>query len=113
MLTWPTITLGIFVIEDIIISEPNFIAPQAIMEVSMTEKARNFEINFHDVRLSQFDGYIQNLKVHGSLTQSNVLQELQLLSVDGFFQKFAQIPKISASVKRLDLNSIRPALKET
>ena len=94
--------LGIFVIEDIIISEPNFIAPQAIMEVSMTEKARNFEINFHDVRLSQFDGYIQNLKVHGSFTQSNVLQELQLLSVDGFFSKsLPKFQKISASVKKI------------
>ena len=93
--------LGIFVIEDIFISEPNFIVPQAIMEVSMTEKARNFKIDFHDVKLSQLNGHINNLKVRGSLTQSNVLQELQLVSSDGFFSKrLPKFQKISASLKR-------------
>ena len=92
---------GTFTIEDIKTSEPNFTAPTAIMEVLVTETAKDLKINLHDVRLSEFGGYIKHLIVDVSFTQPNVLQELQMVSADGFFSK--KLPKfheISARVKR-------------
>ena len=88
-------------IEDIRISEPNFTASKAIVGVWMTESARNLKIKANDLKLPEFDGYIHNLTVDGSFTQSNVLQDLQIVSVNGFFSK--KLPKfreISASVKK-------------
>ena len=89
-----------FTIEDIKILEPNFTAPTAIVEVLVTETASDLKIHLHDVRILEFGGYIKHLIVDGSFAQSNVLQELQITSVDGFFSK--QLPKfqeISARVK--------------
>ena len=57
----------------------------------MTETAKDLKINLHDVRLSEFGGYIKHLIVDGSFTQSNALQELQIVSADGFFSK--KLPK--------------------
>ena len=106
-----------FTIEDIKTSEPNFTAPRAIMEFLVTEAAKDLKINLHDVSLSEFGGYIKHLIVDGSFTQSNVLQELQIVSADGFFSK--KLPKfheISATVKRSDHEqyqvSIKGSLKE-
>jgi len=92
---------GTFTIEDIKVSEPDFNARTAIVEVSMTEKAKDLKINLHDVRLSDFGGYIQHLVVDGSFNQSNVLQDLQIVSADGFFsKKLPEFQEISARVKR-------------
>lgn len=90
-----------FTIADITVSEPNFAAPSAIIEVSSTEKARNFKVDAHDVRLSDSGGYIQHLKVDGSITGSKVLQELQIVFLDGFFsRKLPKFQEISAEVKK-------------
>ena len=90
-----------FTIEDIKTSEPNFSAPKAIVEVLVTETAKDFKIHLHDVGLLEFGGYIKNLIVDGSFAQSNVLQELQIVSADGFFSKnLPKFQEISARVKR-------------
>ncbi len=92
---------GTFTIEDIIISEPSLTVPKAIMSISMTENARNIKMDLHDLRLPEFDGYMQKLEVDGSFTDSNVLQELQIVFDDGAFSN--NLPKfheISASVKK-------------
>ncbi len=94
--------LSTYTLTDIVISEPNFTAPEATIDVSMTEKARNFKIDLHKVKILEFDGQIQDLKFDGSFNQFNVLQELSVVFVDGFFSK--QLPKfheISANVKKL------------
>ena len=94
---------GTFTIEDIKTSEPNFTAPTAIVEVLVTETAKDLKINLHDVRLSEFGGYIKHLIVDGSFTQSNALQELQIVSADGFFsKKLPKFQEISARIKRSD-----------
>ena len=90
-----------FRVKDIKTSEPHFTAPTAIVEVLVTETAKDLKIHVHDVRLLEFGGYIKHLIVDGSFAQSNVLQELQIVSADGFFSK--NLPKfheISARVKR-------------
>ena len=67
----------------------------------MTEEAKDLKINLHDVRFSEFGGYIKHLIVEGSFTKSNVLQELQIVSADGFFsKKLPKFQEISAKVKR-------------
>ena len=92
---------GKFTIEDIKTSEPNFTAPTAIVEVLVTEKTKDLKINLHDVRLSEFGGYIKHLTVDGSFTQSNVLQELLIVSADGFFsKKLPKFQEISARINK-------------
>ncbi len=94
---------GTFTIEDIKTSEPNFTAPKAIVNVLVTEKTKDLRINLHDVRLSEFGGYIKHLTVDGSFTQSNGLQELLIVSADGFFsKKLPKFPEISARIKKSD-----------
>jgi len=90
-----------FLTEGIIVSQPSLTAPEAIVEISVTEEARNIEIDLQDVRLSEFGGYIGNVKVDGSFNQLNVLQDLQIVSVDGVFSKKSpQFSKISANLKK-------------
>ena len=92
---------GTFTIEDIKTSDPNFTAPTAIVEVMVTETAKDLKINLHDVRLSEFGGYIKHLTVDGSFTQSNVLQELLIVSADGFFsKKLPKFQEISARINK-------------
>jgi hypothetical protein len=103
---------GTFAIKDIIASGPNLTAPESIIELSFEEEARNFKIDLHDIRLSEFDGYIERLKVDGSLSKFNVLQELQIVSVDGVFsKKMPKFPEISASVKKLVDEQYRAEIK--
>lgn len=91
-----------FAIEDTIVSEPNLTVPEVMIDLSFDGETRNFKIDLHDVRLSEFGSYIENLKVDGSFSQSNILQELQIVSVDGVFsEKLPQFLKISASIKKL------------
>ena len=92
---------GTFTIEDIKASEPDFTAPTAVVEVSVTQKAKDLKVNLRDVGLSEFGGYIKHLIVDGSFSQSNVLQELQIVSADGFFSKnLPKFQEISARLKR-------------
>ncbi len=92
-----------FLTEGIIVSEPSLTAPEAIVEISVTEEARNIKIDLQDVKLSEFGGYIDNVKVDGSFNQLNVLQDLQIVSVDGVFSKKSpQFLKISANLKKME-----------
>ena len=65
-------------IEDIIVSEPNLTAPEVMIELSVDEGSRNFNIDLHSVRLSEFGGSIESLKVDGHFNQYNVLQEFSI-----------------------------------
>ena len=72
-----------------------------LTDVFKTEHDKDFKIHLHDVGLLEFGGYIKNLIVDGSFAQSNVLQELQIVSADGFFSKnLPKFQEISARVKR-------------
>ena len=91
-----------FAIKDIIVSGPNLTAPEAIIDLSFEEEARNFKIDLYDVRLSEFGGYIEKLNVDGRFSNFNALQELQIVSVDGVFsQKLPMFSEVSAGIKKL------------
>ncbi len=90
-----------FTIEDIIVAKPNLTAPEAVVEVSVTDKARNFKIEFRNIKLLEFGGFVENLKVGGRLNHLNVLQELYLTLGDSIpFDKSPKFPEITASVKK-------------
>ena len=91
-----------FVIEGIIVSDPSLTVPEALAKISVTEEARNIKIDLHDVRLSEFGGYIENVIIDGSFDHENILKDLQIVSVDGAFsEKSPKFPKISAILKNL------------
>ena len=90
-----------FVAEDIIASELDLTAPEAIFEVALTDEYRNLKIDLHDAKLLEAGGLIKNVKVDGSWGQLNVLQELQIDFVDGvFFNNSLKFPEISARIKK-------------
>ena len=93
--------LSTFEIENIILSEPNLTSREATIKVSVDEKARNFKINLHDIKLSQYGGFIENLKVHGSFNHFNVLQQVNLLFADSMaFEKSPRFPEIFVKIKK-------------
>ena len=92
-----------FAIEDIVVPELNLTAPEATIELSATEEARNFKIELDDVTLSEFGGFIENVKVDGSLNNLYVLQELNMESINGAPLK--NLPKFP----RISVRAIRPA----
>jgi hypothetical protein len=76
--------------------------------------SRNFKIDLHDLKLSEFGGSVENLKVDGTLISLNVLQELHIASVDSvLFRKSPKFPEISARVKKLGDQKYQAILKET
>ena len=65
-------------------------------------KARKFNINLHDIKLSDYGGSIANLNVDGSFNHLNVLQELYLASADSMLSnKLPKFPEILARIKKL------------
>lgn len=94
--------LSSFTIKNIIASEPNLTFPEALIELSVDEDARNFKIDLTDVKLSKFGGFIEDLKVTGYFNHFNVLQEIHLVSENGmFFEKSPKFPEIFTRVKKL------------
>ena len=92
---------GTFVLENILVSEPNLTVPEAMIEISVEEQARNFKIGLHDVKFLEFGGSIENLKVDGHFNQFNVLQELKIVSTDSVpFKKSPKFPEILARIKK-------------
>ncbi len=90
-----------FAVEDIIVSKPSLTAPEAVMEVSVSDKARNFKIESQNIKLLEFGGFVKNLKIGGRLNHLNVLQELYLTLGDSIpFQKSPEFPEITASVNK-------------
>ena len=101
-----------FALEDIIVSEPNLTAPEVIIELSEEDGSRNFKIDLHRIRLSEFGGSIESLKVDGRFNQLNVLQELHLTSEDSVpFTKSPKFPEISARVKKLGDQQYQASIK--
>ena len=90
-----------FVIEKIIVSEPNLTVPEAMIEISVDEETRSFKIDLHGVKLSEFGGSIENFKVDGNFDQFNVLQELDIASSNNMpFNKLPKFPEIVVKVKK-------------
>ncbi|MFL2775155.1 MAG: hypothetical protein ACJZ84_04195 [Paracoccaceae bacterium] len=90
-----------FVIEDVIVDEPNLTLSEVIVELSVEEVSRNFKIDLHDVKLSGSGGSIENVKVDGHFNQLNVLEELHVAAADSFpFKKLPKFSEISATVKK-------------
>ena len=90
-----------FEMEDITVSEFNLTAPEAIVEVVLMEGSRNLKIDLHDARLLGAGSLIKNVKVDGSWSHLNVLQQLQIDFVDGVFvNKSLKFPEISARIKK-------------
>ena len=90
-----------FALEDIVASEPNFSAPEATMEISVKEEARNLKIDLYHVNLSEFGGSVGTLKFDGRFNQSSDLQELQIDFVDSIlFDRLPKFPSISAKVNK-------------
>jgi hypothetical protein len=91
-----------FVIEEIIVSEPKLTAPQVMIDLSVVDGSKNFTIDLHDLKVSDFGSSVDNLKVDGYLNRLNVLQELHIALVDSvLFRKSPQFPEISARVEKL------------
>ena len=57
-------------------------APEATIELSATEEARNFKIDLDDVTLSDSGGFIENVLVDGSFNNLYVLQELDIDTIN-------------------------------
>lgn len=94
--------LSTFAMEDIMVSEPNLSAPEAIIKVSVEQEARNFKFDAHNIQLSDFGGAIKNLKVDGRFNDSNVVQELNLVLKDiGPHKKLPKFPEVSANARKL------------
>ncbi len=90
-----------FVIEDVVVSQPNLTAPEAIMEILVTEDARILRIDVNDLKILEFGGFIETLKIDGRFSQLNVLQELFIATVDSVpFKNSPKFPEMSASVNR-------------
>ena len=90
-----------FSMENIIVSKPNLTSPEAIIQILVDEGARNFNINLHDVKLSDYGGTIEKLKVDGSLNHFNALQKLHLTSIDtSLSNKLPKFPEISMRINR-------------
>ena len=94
---------GSLAMENVILSEPTLTFPEAMIEILVEERAKNFNINLRDIKLSDYGGSIGNLKVDGSFNQSNVLQELHLASTDSMLSnKLPKFPEILARIKKSD-----------
>ncbi len=101
-----------FAIEDIKVSEPNLTASEAMIELSVEEKSRNFKIDLHDVSLLEAGGSIANLKVVGRVNNLNFLQELYVTSADSIpFENSPKFPEISATVKKSGEEKYRASVK--
>ena len=85
------------------VSEPLITVPEAIVETFVKQGVRNLNIDIDDVKILEFGGYVENVKVDGKFNKLNVLQELKIVAIDGVFaKKMPKFPKISASVNKLD-----------
>ena len=94
---------SIFTVEDITASGLNFAAPQAVFEIILKEDRRKLKIDLNDAKLFETDGFIKNIKVDGTWSQLNVLEELNIDLVSGmFFEKSPKFQVISMNVKKSD-----------
>lgn len=90
-----------FTIENIKVSQPNITVPEVMIEISVEKDVRNFTIDLHHVKLSEFGGSIEKLKFDGYFNQLNVLQLLDVASSDSMpFTKSPKFPEILARVKK-------------
>jgi hypothetical protein len=90
-----------FAIEDVTVSEPNLTAPEVTIELLVEEEAKNLKIDLHNIRISEYGGSIENLKIDGHFNQFNVLQELSVASINSVpFRKSPSFPEILARVKK-------------
>ncbi len=91
-----------FLIENIIVSQPDITVEQAKLEILMDEASRNFKSVLRDIKLPEFGGALENLRVDGNFNQLNVLQELNISSKASIlFKKSPKFSKILARVKKL------------
>ena len=51
------------------------------------EKREDLNISLNDLRLVDFGGFIENMNVIGGFNQSNLLQDLNVVSKNVFFMK--------------------------
>ena len=90
-----------FTIENVVVSEPNITIPQAVLVMFVDEDFRKFKIDVSDVNLSQAGGSIKSLKVDGYLNKFNVLEELNIASVDSMpFEKSPKFLEVLARVNK-------------
>lgn len=101
-----------FLLEDIRASKFDVNAPEAIVELIFTEEARNFKIDLNDLKSSETGGVIKNLKVDGSWSQFNGLQELQIDFPYGLFlNDLPEFSEITAGIKKLDGKKYQAVIK--
>ena len=92
-----------FAIEEIIVSEPNLTIPKAILDVAVTEDARNLMIDLFDVSFPEVGGFIKNVKIDGGFNKSYFIDKLNLDLVDGiFFSGSPQFSEISVRASGSD-----------
>ena len=90
-----------FAVEDIVVPGLDLTVPKANLQIVFTQNGKKLKVDFQDVKLSQFGGFIENIKVDGLFNQFNVLQELKVDFGDGLlFNKSPKFPEISARVKK-------------
>lgn len=88
-------------LEDITVSDPELIIPEASVIVAVTNGAKILEMDIKEVRLSSFGGFIENLKAEGKLDKFNTLQELNLDLLDSVpFRSAPTLPSISVKIKK-------------
>ena len=83
-------------------------APEATIELSATEEARNFKIDLDDVTLSDSGGFIENVLVDGSFNNLYVLQELDIDTINSApLKNLPKFPRVSVRVNKSAENLYR------
>ena len=59
---------GTTVVEGIVVSEPLITVPEAIVETFVKQGVRNLNIDIDDVKILEFGGYVENVKLMESST---------------------------------------------
>ncbi len=92
---------GTFAVKDINASNPSMSSPIADIKFAITESAKTFEIDLNDVNLSEFGGFINNVKVNGNYNRGDSLQDLQVDFLNGsLVGKSPTFSSISMNVRK-------------
>ena len=93
---------GEFLVDDIIVSEPDLSSLEADVEFSVAEGITNFKTDFTDVRLSKFGAFV-GVEVAGNFAEGNILQDFNIELFNGAFAN--KLPEFSAISTKI--NEIR------
>ena len=90
-----------FDLENVTFPELGLTASEATLDVVLSEESRDLKINSYDVNLTEFGGFLKNVKVDGSFNQFNVLEDLQLDILDSYLSdKSPKFSGISVTVNK-------------